>query len=118
MTTTKRRKPKASSTKGQMTGAPSEAGKELEAAEVAELVGEPAGRQSIEALYGTAAIYAQPPQRTSASHVPLSGRVPGPEEPPPALPDTIPPPEGRSAAAAQTIPSVAAPNPPLLARAE
>lgn len=116
MASTKRRYAKASSTKRRAAGRTSMAGAVLTAADVAGLVGEPSGRESVELLSGTAAIYAQPPPRLSVSHVPLSGRLPSPEEPPPLLPDTIPDPEGRSAAD-QLLASAAALNPQLLAGA-
>jgi hypothetical protein len=117
MATTKRKKTKASSTKGKTVGRQSPTGTELNAAEVAELVGEPGGRESVEALSGTAAVYAPQPARLSSSRVPLSGRVPAPEEPPPALPDMIPDPEGRVSVADQVLASAAVLNRELLANA-
>src|ERR1051325_1898133 len=119
MTTSKRKKPKASSTKKGKRQAsappPPPASPDLEAASVAEMVGEPSGREPVEVQSGTAAIYAHPQQLVYTAQVPLSARVPSPEEPPPALPDSIPDPDSNTSAADQMLASVAAINPGLLA---
>jgi len=123
MTLTKRRSPKASSTRRRAADdAPPPATPATDAANadnvttVAELVGEPDDRLPVEVLSGTAAIYApQSPRASFSTYVPLSGRVPAPEEPPPALPDAIPDPASRSAVGDQLLATVAALNPQVLA---
>ena len=117
MTTTKGRKTKASSTKkgratGKTRGGPA-AAPPPDPREVAGMVGEPENRQPIEPLSGTAAIYAPELGQSSSAYVPLSGRVPSPEEPPPSLPDALPDPEGRQSAADQAL--AAGVRPELLA---
>jgi hypothetical protein len=93
------------------------AAREAEAVEVAALAGDRSALRPDDTLSGTAAIYALPARRTSASYVPLSGRVPAPDEPPPALPDAIPDPDSRSPAADQLLAAAATLNPQLLANA-
>src|ERR1051325_11885743 len=107
MTTSKRKKPKASSTKKGKRRArappPPPASPAPEAASVAEMVGEPSGREPVEVQSGTAAIYAHPQQLVYTAQVPLSARVASPDEPPPALPDSIPDPASNTSPAAQML---------------
>ncbi len=63
MASTERSKPKASSTKGKAGGEPLPARKELEARDIAGMVGEPSGRESVAAMPGAADVYVQPPCR-------------------------------------------------------
>ena len=72
----------------------------------------------IGALSGTAAIYARESEVSTVSYVPLSGRVPAPETPPPALPDALPDPEGRLGITDETIRNTLADRPDLIANTE
>jgi hypothetical protein len=114
MTPTKR-KPKASSTKGETTTTQTESSDVTESMRIGEMVGEPENQQPVEPLSGTAAIYASEPPHVTPSYVPLSGRVPAPEEPPPALPDAIPDPAQRFPMTDEVIKAAVARRPDLTA---
>ncbi|HEX8473247.1 MAG TPA: hypothetical protein VF666_04385 [Pyrinomonadaceae bacterium] len=128
MSPTKKKATKASSSKGQKTRSQSgskrgakPATKETAATKETvnkETAGKSEPQRLIEPLSGTAAVYApEPPQRlASSSYVPLSGRVPSPEEPPPSLPDAIPDPARNSSATDETLTTLLAHRPDLVAR--
>jgi len=70
---------------------------------------------SVEPLSGTAAIYAPETPPSMSSYVPLSGRVPSPEEPPPALPDALPDPDTGASLSPGALEVLLANRPDLLA---